>query len=135
MFKYSAQIVKGTCICIQFTQSECTIIVPLFKYDHTCISNLLTALCYSKACLHTSTPCIILNVTAHIFNTINIDETTLKIISHFAVSIKPSLQFAPSHVHLHPDNVLIFSTVRTESLEITCLFHGQFPTENKRETQ
>lgn len=43
--------------------------------------------------------------------------------------------FALSHIHLHPDNVLIFSTVRAKSLEIPCLFHGLFPTENKKETQ
>lgn len=71
--------------------------------------------CVCQFCLHSSRPSILLNVTAHIFNTINIDETTLKIISQFAVSIKPCLQFAPSHVHLHPDNVLIFSTVQTVS--------------------
>lgn len=52
---------------------------------------------------------------SHLPATINIDETSLKIISQFAVSITPCLQFAPSHVHLHPDNVLIFSTVQTVS--------------------
>lgn len=42
--------------------------------------------------------------------TINNDETERKIISHFAVSIEPSCSpsLALSHVHLHPDNVLIF---------------------------
>lgn len=83
---------------------------------------------YYEGVYDASPPSVILNVSARIPGAINTDETPLKkIISH-----SPPHQLAPGHVHLHPANVLIFSTVgRTASPEMARLFHGWYPAEIK----
>lgn len=72
------------------------------------------------------TPQYTLTITVPSFNTREIDKTMLKIISQFVEFHQNLCAICPQVMYIcrHPDNVLISSTARGESREITCLFRG-----------